>query len=57
MFLPCPLQIFLCTHRPAANDVLKMSEKIIMETLGCDEATASQRLLSVNVSRYLIDVF
>ena len=57
MFLPCPLQIFLCTHRPAANAVLKMSEKIIMETLGCDEATASQRLLSVNVSRYLTDVF
>ena len=27
-----------------------------METLGCDEATASQQLLSVNVSRYSTDV-
>ena len=57
MFLPCSLQIFLCTHRDAANAVLATSEKIIRETLGCDEATASQQLLSVNVSRYLTDVF
>ena len=48
---------FLMYPSPCSKDVLKMSEKIIMETLGCDEATASQQLLSVNVSRYLIDVF
>ncbi len=57
MFLPCSLQIFLCTHRAAANGVRDTGEKIIMETLGCDKETAHQRLLSVKVARYLTDVF
>lgn len=57
MFLPCSLQIFLCSHRAAANGVRDNSAKIIMETLGCDKETALQRLQEIRVARYLTDVF
>ena len=57
MFLPCSLQIFLCSHRAAANGVRETSANIIMETLGCDKETALQQLQSVKVARYLTDVF
>jgi hypothetical protein len=55
--LPCSPQIYLCSHRAAANGVRDTSAKIIMETLGCDEETALQQLQSVKVARYLTDVF
>jgi hypothetical protein len=57
MSLPCSPQIYLCSHRAAANRVRDTSAKIIMETLGCDKETALQQLQSVKVARYLTDVF
>lgn len=57
MLLPYSIQIFLCSHRAAANGVRDTGAKIIMETLGCDKETALQELQSVKVARYLTDVF
>lgn len=57
MFLGLPIQIYLCSHRAAANGVRDTSAKIMMETLECDKESALQQLQLVKVDRYLTDVF
>ena len=56
MFLPCPPQIYLFSHR-AAHEVRDTGAKIIVETLGHHKETTLQQLQSVEVGRYPTDVF